>query len=256
MRILHWADPHIGKDRDREADALRLLVDHTLRHHPPAHTAIVLCGDVVETPSDQLFARAHDLLAPLKDAGFMLCAVPGNHDVHTMGLDLGRVREATYEGWLRWMAPLVGAHDQAQWPQVWRAGDWQIVGLDTNAGTAHDWGIDLARGGVGQQQLTDLTLLLQDGPSLVFGHHRVWWNDTAHRLEDARALHKILDPRASYYLCGHQHRAYHKLHGGVEYIAAPRTTQLHKGQLRYQIIDLDTRTVRWAHVDQAHASVL
>lgn len=256
MKLVHWSDLHIGKDRKREDDALKLLVDHTLRHHHPDHVTIIITGDVVETPTPQLFARAHDLLKPLKDAGFVLCAVPGNHDVHGLGLDLGKLRSPSYEPWMQYMTPLVGAHNQRQWPQLWKRGGWNLIGLDTNAGTAHDWDVDLARGGVGQRQLVDLTLLLQDGPSVVFGHHRVWWDDSAHRLEDARALHKILDPRASYYLCGHQHRAYHKLHGGVEYIAAPRTTQFHKGQLRYQIVDLETRTVRWAHVDRDPALVL
>lgn len=257
MLCIHWSDLHIGKNKDKEVDATYELVTYVLRHFEPAHTVILITGDVVETPADGLYVKAHDLLKPLHSAGFLLCGVPGNHDVHPKGLDVGPWRAASYSGWINYLAPILGAHTRAQWPQRWSVDGWHLIGLDTNHSTAQDWRVGFARGGVGQDQLADLTLLLQDTPSIVFGHHRVWWEDSAHRLEDARDLHKILDPRAAYYLCGHQHRAYQRIHGGVEYIAAPRTTQRSpKGILSFQVLDLDTRTVRWVNVDPPHQTVV
>jgi len=175
-------------------------------------------------------------------------AVPGNHDIFTSGLDLGLASRATYALWLKYIAPIAGAHLLPRWPQRWQCGELTVIGLDTNQASGVDWQIDLARGQVGARQLADLTLLLQDGPVVVIGHHRVWWDDTAHRLEDAEQLHAILDPRALMYLCGHQHKAHEVLKGAVRYVAAPRSTQRHQGKLRYQVLDLDGNALKWVHV--------
>ena len=237
MKIIHLSDLHVGKTDALEE--LKLIVSHILMHHNPAHTAVAITGDLVETPATALYVQLREALKPLKRAGFQLMTVPGNHDLLPSGLDLGPVTRVSYA---LWREHVNRAH---QWPQVWRLGRWRIIGLDTNQASATDWQIDLARGQVGARQLADLTLLLQDGPSVVIGHHRVWWDDLAHRLEDAEALHGILDPRARYYLCGHQHEAHEVLKGAVRYVAAPRSTQRHEGRLRYQVLDLDGNALRW-----------
>ena len=237
MKIIHLSDLHVGKTDALEE--LKLIVSHILMHHNPAHTAVAITGDLVETPATALYVQLREALKPLKRAGFQLMTVPGNHDLLPSGLDLGPVTRVSYA---LWREHVNRAH---QWPQVWRLGRWRIIGLDTNQASATDWQIDLARGQVGARQLADLTLLLQDGPSVVIGHHRVWWDDAAHRLEDAKQLHDILDPRASLYLCGHQHREYDAVHGSVRYIAAPRSTQRHEGRLRYQCINLETGDAPW-----------
>ena len=245
MRLIHISDLHVGKTG--ALDELKLLVAHILLHHDPQHTGVVITGDLVEHPITKLFVQLREALEPLYRAGFKLMAVPGNHDIFASGLDLGLASKASYGLWLKYVAPIAGAHLMRRWPQRWTFGDWQIIGLDTNQASATDWQIDLARGQVGARQLADLTLLLQDGPSVVIGHHRVWWDDMAHRLEDAEQLHAILDPRASFYLCGHQHKHHDVMRGSVRYIAAPRSTQRHEGKLRYQVIS--PAGAIWVQVD-------
>ena len=66
----------------------------------------------------------------------------------------------------------------------------------------------------------ELTLALADQPALVLGHHRVWWRDKTIFLRTLRSC-TVLDPRASMYLCGHQHQAHVTKRGDVVYIAAP-----------------------------------
>ena len=245
MHIIHLSDLHVGKAG--ALDELKLIVAHILMHHNPAHTAVAITGDLVEHPVTKLYVQLRQALDPLVRAGFKLMAVPGNHDIFTSGLDLGLASRASYALWLKYIAPIAGAHLLHKWPQRWQCGELYVIGLDTNQASGVDWQVDLARGQVGARQLADLTLLLQDAPSVVIGHHRVWWDDAAHRLEDAKQLHDILDPRASLYLCGHQHREYDAVHGSVRYIAAPRSTQRHEGQLRYQVVSLDGAI--WVHVD-------
>lgn len=185
-----------------------------------------------------MFRDLHEALSPLVARGFRLFCVPGNHDIHpARGVDLGWLRDATYAGWERYVEPLV-AQGVGTWPRLWRFGGAQIIGLDTNAGSARDGIIDLACGCVGQAQLLALTIMLQDRPSVVLGHHRVWWRDRAHRLKDADDLAKILEPRARLYLCGHQHQAEVIEREGTTYRASRRSTQAEDGKLKYHLLGL------------------
>ena len=246
MKIVHLSDTHIGAGRDRLVE-LNHLVAHICATHEPDDTAVAITGDLVERPLEVLYSQLRRALMPLVVAGFDLYCVPGNHDVHSArGVDLGG--RGDYAGWHRHVAPLIGGLALAHGVREWRFGGHQVLGIDTNYASARDRDPDLARGCVGQAQLGELTMVLEAG-AIVLGHHRVWWDDYLHRLEDADRLHDVLDPRASFYLCGHQHEAHEVLKGAVRYVAAPRSTQRHEGKLRYQVLDLNGNALRWVHVD-------
>lgn len=240
--LIHLSDLHLGVGSN--AAHARLIVSHIVETHDPAWHAVTITGDVIETPNTKLYALAQRILMPLVDAGFSVFMVPGNHDLFPRGLDLGGLTSAAVLHWRSLRRVICPAPESEALPNVWRWGGRQIIGLDTMAGSGDDWEVDLAQGRVGEQQLAALTAVLGHG-DVVIGHHRVWWDDAAHRLEDARALHQILDPRASLYLCGHQHKHHDVTVGLTRYIAAPRSTQRHEGRLRYQVIDLETMVARW-----------
>lgn len=234
MSIIHLSDLHVGA-----GDNLKLtkrLVAHIVETHDPAVSAVAITGDLVETPHARLFGQLTKALEPLRDAGFTAFIVPGNHDLFPRGLDLGRLTSASilWRSLVRRFCP----PSEQQGMMVWRWHGVQIIGLDTMAGSGDDWEVDLAQGCVGAHQLAQLTAIMEVG-AVVLGHHRVWWDDMAHRLEDADKLHAVLDPRASMYLCGHQHEAHTTKRGDVVYIAAPRSTELRSRQLRYQLIAMD-----------------
>jgi 3',5'-cyclic AMP phosphodiesterase CpdA len=233
--LAHLADLHVGQPG--ALGATNTLVRAIIKRHKPEETGVVITGDLVDEPKEELYRELHKSLRPLKEEGFDLFCVPGNHDIHpAKGVDLGWLRDATYEGWERYVEPLM-PKGEGTWPRLWRFGGWQIIGLDTNAGSAHDGVIDLACGGVGAEQLLALTMMLQDGPSVVLGHHRVWWRDRAHRLKDADALAAILEPRARFYLCGHQHKAEVIKRGETTYRASRRSTQAEGGKLKYHLLE-------------------
>jgi len=240
--IIHLSDLHLGVGSN--AAHARALISHIIETHDPAWHAVVITGDVIETPNAKLYTLAQRLLMPLVDAGFSVFMVPGNHDLFPRGIDFGGLTSAAVLHWRALRRVICPAPESESLPLLWRFGGRQIVGLDTMAGSSDDWEVDLAQGRVGEQQLAALSAVLEHG-AVVLGHHRVWWDDAAHRLEDAKALHNILDPRASLYLCGHQHKHNDLTVGLTRYIAAPRTTQRHEGALRYQVIDLEAGDVRW-----------
>lgn len=242
MKIIHASDPHIGKDGALEA--FEALLSHIWLHYAPDTTAILLTGDLVDRPRQEHFRALRRCLVDITDKGYRLMAVPGNHDVHAnYGVDSGFLSPATYAGWRGYIKPLLGAEELGHGLVQWRIGGRQILGLDTNAGTAHDFKPDLARGAVGKQQLGRLTAALEQG-AIVVGHHRVWWDDSAHAMSDRAELHEILDPRAAFYLCGHQHVASDLRRGEVRYIAAPRCTEVRAKGMRFGVLDLETDDTR------------
>lgn len=245
MRLVHLSDPHVGAGKNHVE--LNALVRHIRETCEPAETAIAITGDLVERPLEALYSQLRKCIVPLVCEGFELMAVPGNHDVHSArGVDLGG--RGDYAGWRRHVEPLIGGEALAHGVREWRLGGRQVLGIDTNRATALDRWPGGARGGCGAEQLAEVTAVLETG-SIALGHHRLWWRDGLHLLEDAEQLHAILDPRAAFYLCGHQHVAGEVLKGAVRYVAAPRSTQRHEGRLRYQQLDLDGNALRWVHVD-------
>lgn len=244
MIIIHVSDPHIGKEGARAAwlELLRHITDT----YSPAEAAIAITGDLLDAPRhDWAKALGADLKA-LRGAGWQLMGVPGNHDIHAArGVDLGWLSTPTYAAWRAYIEPHLGGRRIGRAGLVgWRVGGRQVLGLDTNAGTAKSSAPDLARGEVGAQQLGDLTAVLEEG-AIVLGHHRVWWDDPLHRLTDAAQLHEILDPRAAAYLCGHQHVLGDVHVGAVRYVAAPRCTERLSRGLRYGVIDVDSLSYEW-----------
>lgn len=234
MKIIHLSDLHVGQGQLHQRFVR--LVDHILEQHDPSEHVIAITGDLVDVMDERSFRQVRAQLDRL--GAYLVMCVPGNHDVLPLkGVDLGLVGRGDYALWRKYIS-------REPYPQRWRVGDWTIIGLDTNAGTAQDAEVDLAQGCVGPHQLMELTLALADQPALVLGHHRVWWRDKSHLLEDAAQLHEVLDPRASMYLCGHQHQAHVTKRGDVVYIAAPSSTK----SMRYQCIDLVSGVVDWVVV--------
>jgi Icc protein len=75
--LVQLSDLHLrpGED-DGPAERLQHAVRRVASLKPQTH-AVLLSGDIADTPSTAAYAQAHELLSPL---GVPLYAIPGNHD--------------------------------------------------------------------------------------------------------------------------------------------------------------------------------
>ena len=147
--LVQLSDLHLRAGSDGAGPARRLrralgAVDEL----QPRPSAVLLSGDIADSPSQEAYELAQELLAPL---GLPLHAIPGNHDDPV----------------------LLGAHFPEASPAgdpprlVFVCGDLRVVGLDSSVR-----GSDAGALGVEQLAWLDQTLSLEsDMPTLLALHH-------------------------------------------------------------------------------------
>lgn len=249
MILAHVSDTHLG-ERPQNAARLRQLAYHLrARLTSGEEIALALTGDLTH---DGQVAEWHALLDALDPViGHMpIFAVPGNHDVGSLGItyDPQRALQARVglkdlcEPWARKVGAL----------RVWMWGGCKIIGLDSCVGNADDLLPPLARGEIGAAQLASLESELADAvPTIILLHHHPLWSEWAHALEDADQLLALLDRRAhvTHVLYGHKHREECATRGqqGAHktlYLGAGKATESEDGRLRYRTLDLETGHVQ------------
>lgn len=245
--IAHISDTHIGGRGNDEA--YDLIVRHIIARHDSTELAVMLTGDLVDNAAEDEYIVWAQITDQLISAGFNVMAVPGNHDVFTTrGVDLGF--KGTRVGWNKYVVPRIGGNSLAHGVREWRWHGKQILGLDTQWASSQDDDIGAARGRLGNSQLGEVIICLEQG-GIVAGHHRLLWRDVLHALDDAKQALRILTPRASLYLCGHQHADVVSQRGALRIVAAPRSTQRHQGRLRYRVFDVEDSEHTWCIVDES-----
>jgi 3',5'-cyclic AMP phosphodiesterase CpdA len=94
IRIVHISDPHFGSDGQLQVwRSVISFLNNTVKPH-----LVLVTGDVVHTPDQQLYRRAREELDRLTVIGsnpqnsYRVCA--GNHDRHPLGNAPGRLQKA------------------------------------------------------------------------------------------------------------------------------------------------------------------
>lgn len=235
-RLILLSDLHVGKANN--AHYFSLLVQWIMDNCTQGQDVVAITGDLVETPTEASFKETAQSILKLRDAGFDVLCVPGNHDLHLVGLDLGSGFNFGRDMWEAHIDPVCSWQDDATSPKRFLAGDVTIIGVDTNKSNSNDWKADIAAGVVGEAQQLDLVMAVQDQPCVVLGHHRLFWSDLLHRLADRDDVFKILKGQAWGWICGHRHKQERIEKGNFVSIASRRSTQLENGHLFVTIIDL------------------
>jgi 3',5'-cyclic AMP phosphodiesterase CpdA len=206
-KIIHLSDLHIGYPD--LAGRFNCIINAIILQKQPAHRyVIVITGDLVEDGfSDAYYAQARTLIGRLRDAGYTVLAVPGNHD-YGSGLFGSEEKVATFK-----KVFFARARTRMQYPKKDILGNIAFLGLDSMAEELHWYDCLWANGELGGAQLDRLRDMLQDkdveecAERVVYLHHHPFDPLPFHELKDADKLRKVLEhAKISALLYGHNHQ--------------------------------------------------
>jgi 3',5'-cyclic AMP phosphodiesterase CpdA len=217
--IVQLSDLHLraGEEGSGPAARLRHAVAAVARLQPRPD-AVLLSGDLADTPSIEAYAQAHELLAPL---GLALHAIPGNHDDR----DLLRARFGPSPAPVG--TPVRFAVD---------CGALRLIGCDSTS-PGHESGalgaerLSWLKDTLGEQPETP-TLLALHHPPVLTGVRSM--DAIALALEDRMALESLLDghPQVQAITCGHVHLTMTCAFAGRPLLVCPSTNSTLRLDLR------------------------
>jgi len=223
LRILHISDLHIGReiDIDRWKKAEQLVEEITREWGSGEEKPLVLItGDVVDDGTEIEYIEARRVLKPLRQAGFLVVPLPGNHDY---GWNGAFARESRFELFRKYLLQI---ETPVSYPSVPYA-DPEVTILTLNSMLAETgrWDRLFADGELGREQLQGLDRLVtklhgkrEQGHRVVVAlhHHPFLFPDDSpvkkakeqltHRLKDGDDLMEIVSGRIDALLFGHEHR--------------------------------------------------
>ncbi len=225
MRVLHLSDLHIGKRASNEDESALTsqLVGKIIGAwgDDEDKPIVVITGDVVDDGRKGQLKKARKLLQPLRNAGFQLVPLPGNHDYGWNG------GFATAKKFKLFKKYLYGAQERITYPQVpYYDEHVTLIGLNSMRAETGLWDGLLADGEIGSRQLDELGELIAairdddvDGTHrivVMLHHHPFLFPDDSgykklrewfgHRLKDGDDLMSIIKGRVDVLLFGHEHR--------------------------------------------------
>ncbi len=208
MKIIHLSDLHIGKSNNYEKarEIVAWILENKEIHRAEV---VVISGDVVDDGEDWQFKQAAELISRLREGGYPVLVVPGNHDY---GPDGYRENPRSQQGFQEYIS-----HTN-EYPAVYIVGGQGFVLLDSMLEEMRHHEIWGAQGYLGGEQLLKLDRILEElaeNPGvenvIVVLHHHPFDYLFYHGLRDHEdfkgviARRKGAPPRVNVLLFGHKH---------------------------------------------------
>ena len=204
-RIIHLTDTHLGYEN--LSSVMRDLVTRIIFTKENAGDYIIVhTGDIVEDATlSGAYEEAQVQLNRLKEAGFHVLVIPGNHDYGT-----GSLGSACY---VKEFKKAFYGSETLSYPIKTIIDNIAFLGLDSMAEELHWYDRLFAEGQLGEAQLTRLEgYLTQDQVvknaeyRVVYLHHHPFSPRPFHHLKDSEALGKLLKAhKIDALLFGHNH---------------------------------------------------
>jgi len=203
-KIIHLSDIHIGyKDMNtRFGDIVTRMIFHK---QPGSSYIVVITGDMVDDATrGGSYQEALVHLRRLKDAGFEVLAVPGNHDYGTGVLGHPKYVEK-YKKYFY-------GNISVTYPKLDITENIAFIGLDSMADELHRYDRIFAEGELGPGQLERLKNIFETGSvrnseyTVVYLHHHPFHPTPLHYLKDSDKLGRVLKQyKIDALLFGHNH---------------------------------------------------
>jgi 3',5'-cyclic AMP phosphodiesterase CpdA len=202
-KIIHLSDLHVGHD-ECGADFRAIVEKISYQRQPAKRYIIVITGDIVDNAnhgeqSDEALAA----IELLKDRGYRVLVVPGNHDYGNGAKGNKKFVEMFKERYYK--------SKEITYPKLDIIGKTAFIGLDTTAEELHWYDRFFSEGELGKKQLSALKKMLKDPKvdnrkKVVYMHHHPFGFKLGMQLKDSGVLKKIIANKVDALLYGHYHR--------------------------------------------------
>lgn len=259
MKFFHLSDWHIGQSNNdhKVGEITRWIIDHASQHEA---RLVLITGDVVDSGFEWQYKKAQQHVEHLRQAGFRVLVVPGNHDYGPLGIAESRRSAKLFKRYLA---------EGRDFPALEVVDRQVFILLDSMQQELQDvefWG---AEGELGDNQLGEVKGMLDDLEDnaavdhvIVALHHHPFEYKNFHELRDAQNLmdvvssHEASPPRVHCLLFGHKHLAMRFDHPpvdmesryGLELIFAAGSTveRDRSGRMTLPVINLKQMNIqRW-----------
>lgn len=203
-KIIHLSDLHTGYGDllTRFGDIVTRMIFHKT---PAKNYIVVITGDLVDDATrDGSYEEVSAHIDRLKNAGFKVLLVPGNHDYGN-----GSFGHAEY---VKKFKKHFFGKTNITYPKLDIIGNIAFIGLDSMAEELHWYDRLFSEGELGKKQLKRLADMLKDEKlkkskyTVVYLHHHPFYPVILHQLKDSDALEKTLKGHSiDALLFGHNH---------------------------------------------------
>jgi predicted MPP superfamily phosphohydrolase len=201
-KIVHLSDLHIGHE-DCGARFRTIIKNIKSRAMPADNYIIVITGDIVDNAAHPEQAiEAADLIGQLKEQGYIVLAIPGNHDYGN-----GSWGDRKY---VKEFKKIYYNDPYISYPKLDIIDEMAFIGLDSMAEELHWYDRIFSEGELGKKQLKRLRGILEKPEivktkKIVYFHHHPIDFKLAMQLKDKKQLKNIIENRVDALLFGHYH---------------------------------------------------
>lgn len=243
-KIIHFSDMHIGFE-NLKLNLEDIITRVIFTKKPAENYVVVITGDIVEDATKKgSYQQASTHLDRLKEAGFQLLVVPGNHDYGTGSLGSSKFVKKFKMHYYK--------NTSISYPKLDVIDNIAFIGLDSIAQELHWYDRIWAQGELGKKQLKRLDQILNSDKvksceyTVVYLHHHPFDPWPLHQLKDSNKLQHVLEGhKIDTLLFGHNHngRIWNGCWGIKRIYDAGSSTSKNGKPHPHRVIDLSKETI-------------
>ncbi|HNX67491.1 MAG TPA: metallophosphoesterase [Bacteroidales bacterium] len=203
MKLIHLSDIHVGHE-DCGAK-FRTIAEKIMETKQPVEEyIIIITGDIVNNANrEEYISEALGVISMLREKGYRLLLIPGNHDYGTGVLGNKKFVQLFKEKFY--------STTNVSYPKLDIIDDVAFIGLDSTAEELHWLDRIMSEGELGRKQRSRLKKILKQPEvaarkKVVYLHHHPFYYKIGMQLKDRDKLKKLIEGNIDLLLFGHYHQ--------------------------------------------------